>query len=122
VKYLEIPYVEDGRGWNGCDCFGLFILWYKHELGIDVFDAQFSRKLDVPVVHLEKLFTEFSRTEHPTKHDLVLLKYDCDLHVGVCVDDKQFIHTFERVGCSVSEIRTWESNIIGFYRHKKVKG
>lgn len=37
-KYFGIPYVWEGNSFEGCDCYGLVCLWYKNELGLDLFD------------------------------------------------------------------------------------
>ncbi len=35
-RYLAIPFKDKGRGFDGCDCWGLVWLIYKTELGIDL--------------------------------------------------------------------------------------
>lgn len=34
--YLRIPFKEGGRGWDGCDCWGMVVLPWKEENGVDV--------------------------------------------------------------------------------------
>lgn len=122
IKYLEIPYVEDGRGWKGCDCYGLFLLWYEHELGIEVYDFQFPRRCDLPLRKLEELHESFVRVTAPRRHDLVLMRSDPRIHIGVCVSEREFIHTLVGVGGAVSDLNDWaKSNphqTTGFYRHR----
>ncbi|OGO06514.1 MAG: hypothetical protein A2Y92_00780 [Chloroflexi bacterium RBG_13_57_8] len=35
-RYCSIPFRDMGPGWDGCDCWGLVLLFYKTELGIDL--------------------------------------------------------------------------------------
>ena len=37
-EFIGIPYVPKGRSFDGCDCIGLVILWFK-ERGYDLGDA-----------------------------------------------------------------------------------
>jgi len=43
-KYLDIPFVEMGRDFSGCDCWGLVVLFFKTEFGIDLEDHSESYK------------------------------------------------------------------------------
>ena len=37
-KYIGIPYKNQGRGWDGVDCWGLYYLIFKTELNIELPD------------------------------------------------------------------------------------
>lgn len=117
IKYLEIPYVEDGRGWQGCDCYGLIMLWFAEELGIEIPDLGLPYQCTLPLETLEQLHSDFERVVKPQRHDLVLIRKDPDTHVGVCMSPKEFMHTLS-AGCHIADIYVWRRNILGFYRHK----
>lgn len=35
-KYMQIPFVEGGRTWKGCDCYGLIRLILESQAGLDL--------------------------------------------------------------------------------------
>ena len=118
IEYMEIPYVEDGRGWTGCDCYGFVLLWYENKLGITIPDLNFKRNCNFSTAELEKLHDSFVKVDVPREHDLVLIRNDPDIHVGICLSEKSFIHMLHGVGGAFSELRDWKSQIVGYYRHK----
>lgn len=36
TKYIKIPFLDHGRNFDGCDCYGLVRLIYKNEFGIEL--------------------------------------------------------------------------------------
>lgn len=122
-RYLDVPYLYNGRTWKGADCYGLLILWFKNELGIDLIDYNHGTEhwsaLDSNIM-LANAYREFEKVTEgdARKHDVVVLNNGGVPHCGVMVDGKHFLHTLERIGPATSKISTWRDRIVGFYRHK----
>lgn len=36
ARAVGLPWVRWRSGWDGCDCFGLVILWHREVLGVDL--------------------------------------------------------------------------------------
>ncbi len=128
-KYLQIPYRFNGRNFDGCDCYGLIILRFKNELGIDLLDYkhgyskpdQFSDSNYL----LENIFNEFEKVEpeKAEKHDVILIRHESENadHIGMLTSKKMFMHSLTDHGVVQSKISIWRRKIVGFYRHKGLK-
>jgi len=107
--FVGIPFVNGGRGFNGCDCWGLVMLYYKHFL-----------ESDLPDYHINASdFDEISRTMHeatettegvwdilngPEPNAIVLMRlgYSRDInHAGVILDNGKMLHCYESTGSCI---------------------
>ena len=59
IDYIGIPYKDKGRTFNGCDCYGLLMLYYKKELGIEIPEVHISA--EQPRRSLAKYHEEISK-------------------------------------------------------------
>jgi cell wall-associated NlpC family hydrolase len=132
-KYIRIPFQDRGRGFNGCDCYGLLRLVYRYELGIDLLDLsdQYSSYKDQhcvkSLVAFEKMKWEEISKGKQKPFDAVLIRLDCAEfnHVGIVINEKLLLNTKEEIGVHIIEYQKstpyWHPNLIGgFYRWKKV--
>lgn len=130
-KYLHIPFVEHGRNFAGCDCWGLVRLFYFCEYNILLPDLQdYDNTKDYPALaglaNSEKERGDWVRVETEQPSDVVLFSiggYPC--HVGVVMSNQKMMHAFEanEVVCleRYNNMR-WEKRIHGFYRHYQFAG
>jgi cell wall-associated NlpC family hydrolase len=102
-KYLSIPYIESGRTFEGCDCWGLVSLYYREELNIPLAEYVVA--------------DSFSQVQNIEANDILLFNNGC-AHVGVAISDTEFLHMLENIGVSVSKISLWRPKLIAAYRHK----
>ena len=129
-KYLGIPYKPAGRGFDGLDCYGLLVLYYKTEFGIDIFDplVQFRNAKDLEgkkyILDGLKRSTEWIKIDESElrTHDGLLLCNGTPYpnHCGIVTGPNQFLQIYEGPGCNVSRIDRWRSRIHGFYRHVRL--
>lgn len=129
-KYISAPYEYNGRCLkNGIDCYGLVVLYYKNELGIEVSDDYNSGSSYDDVkdtnVFLDNADIEFIKVplEQIQLHDVILIRNGKSLvpnHSGIYRGGGKFIHTIESLGCNVSRLDTWRAKIWGVYRHKEL--
>lgn len=100
---LGVPYRDHGRDKAGYDCYGLAIEVAR----------RFGYKLDDVVYddHALELSSEYAPTlnvtpiEKPRAGALLEMQYGDELHVGICLSDREFIH-MTRGGCRVNHIGT----------------
>lgn len=128
--YMAIPYQMNGRTIHGADCYGLLVLWFRHELGIELFDVKTAFK-EIQAIHTTRLLADYSekewirvRREDVRPHDAVLI---CNgsrwpNHCGVALDSQIFLQTLLGPGCHAAKIDAWRPRIFGFYRHVKLAG
>lgn len=95
------PYRDHARGPDAYDCYGLAIevcRRYGKKFQDLYYDCNALELADVnrPTLDLKKLDT-------PCEGALLEMNYKNELHIGVCLSDKEFIHMTSQ-GCRVSHI------------------
>ena len=127
TKYLTIPIKQGGRSWEGVDCWGLAVVLYKEELGIELpsmdhVDWNSGAKVcNAMAEESSRDWIEVERNER-RKFDVVSLRIrTTPWHVGILIDDKRFIHADANPGRGVVVERLdgmhWKSRIVGYFRH-----
>jgi len=108
TKYLTIPFMNKGRSFAGCDCFGLVKLIYK-DFNIAVPEFEISCDDTRSIVKAIKCEVQrcWIRIDRPEKLALVVMATDMQRpglvnHIGVGVDDHAFIHAFKKIGVSLT--------------------
>lgn len=135
-KYLDIPFVDRGASFKGCDCFGAVQLIYREECGINLptypgvasamdvaafrtivreaagpqwDDVEPGREQDFDVVLLSGIIeVEGRKASRPT-------------HVGLVVQPGRLIHIEQGTGVSVVDYRRHPSvknRVISFHRYR----
>lgn len=134
-RYVEcVPWREKGRGWDGCDCWGLACLAYREELGIvlpgheDAYDsALLSRAAGVP--ELGVLAATIARLKGDAWReiafdeahllDILLLPIAGEpCHVALYVGDLHILHIEE--GCNAVCENLREGRWHGRLRHARL--
>ena len=98
---LGIPYKDHGRDKNGMDCYGLAIEAAK----------RYGYKLDDVIYddHAVDLSDEYKPTlnvepiDQPREGALLEMQYGDELHVGICINSREFIH-MTKGGCRINQI------------------
>lgn len=128
-KYIDLPFIPNGRSFNGIDCYGLVWLMYKEELGIVLPD--FNEIIYDPETWckdgrshiLENINEDWERIVNGSykRFDIHIL-YDKDLiasHVGLNIGNGRFIHTMNQKQSVVSKLTFWEKILYGTVRWRK---
>lgn len=110
-RYLGIPYREGGRGWDGCDCWGLVRLILARERGIvlPLFDEVRSPE------DLQRLRSLFCRLEEPVDWCIVDMRSRGRFlaHVGLYLDGA-VVQAYE-TGVAVQPLKRVRQMVRGFY-------
>ena len=126
-RIMDMPFVARGRDYEGGDCWAVVWLLWRDVLGRDLpaYDTGYSsagasavdRSLVGRIMLRERVKWEL--TEEPSLGDVVLLR--CSgraCHVGVMIDDRQFLHIEDRRGATVERLTSpiWQRRCEGIYR------
>jgi len=114
TRYLRIPFSE-GADWAGCHCWGLVVLAFREELGIDLplFDGIPSTSLRAAARMIRERGAAWERVDDPIAFDVAVMRgrsvigghsFGANCHVGLVVDGGQILHTQEGVGPAVLPI------------------
>lgn len=132
-KFIGVPFVNGGRDFSGCDCWGMVRLVFQ-EYGIEVPDYKIhcmrSKAIGLQVALEMKASKDgenrWERVNAPEEPCLVLMEHMPDIpgyinHLGVYVGGGKMIHTCLKQNCHIDSIDNmyWQSTIRGFYRWKQ---
>jgi len=103
-NFIGIPFINKGRTFEACDCYGVVKLYYKEILGIDIPDVLASPKQPrmAYMEYLENISKYWIEHYEPKENSVVALHTDPQhpklvTHFGVVVklDNKlKMLHTF----------------------------
>lgn len=107
---IGTPYKDHGRDAGGYDCYGLAIevaRRYGYKLKDVIYE---NHDLELSAANIPTL--NVTPIEKPRAGAIIEMEYGDELHVGVCLSDREFIH-MTRGGCRVNQIGILK--IRGFY-------
>lgn len=123
-KYIGLPYQENGRTWQGVDCWGLARLFYKHELNIqlpdysDLYSGSWNEQIASLINHHKDSWQEIS---DPQVGDLCLFNiYGEPTHIGVYCGNNSFLHSREGKDSVIETLSSvsWKKRFQGFFRYQ----
>ena len=124
-QYIGIPWVKKGYDYDGCDCWGLAVLFYKNEFGIELptFDnVYYNGSHEELHEGFSKARPEelFHRVEEGQLGDVIVFYLrGYPIHVGLWINDSQFLHCRQGSKSCLSRFSqyNWKEKIEGIYRH-----
>lgn len=125
-KFVGIPYVNHGRDYDACDCWGLVYLWYRDVLKTPVpsYEAEMAglllRPKEVAPVLIAECDANWQEVTIPREGDVVLMRHGhLHNHVGIYINSRRILHT-EHEGCYslLDRLDAPHNNkrIVGYYR------
>lgn len=125
-EYIGLQYQDRGRGPLAFDCLGFVGHVYRRELDLvlpDFLDTYHSAEDSAGCASaINERKVDWLQVDQPRPLDLILFKvFGHPTHVGLYLDDDNFIHCFKGTGSCVERLRswTWERRVLGFYRWAK---
>lgn len=127
-RLVGIPYAWDGRTLDGCDCWGLVVLYHRLAHGLEVpgyegAGAACGRDLravaGVIAGGIAPPWTEV--TGEPRPGDVVVLRHGrAPSHVGILLSERRMLHApGPGPSCIVRlDAPLWARRVAGFYRHE----
>jgi cell wall-associated NlpC family hydrolase len=130
LKYMEIPFQDHGRDFEGADCWGIVRLVYLNELRIELPSYGVISAKDLLAVAKEmKRGSEMKDwrkvpLEQMKTYDVVVMtgrvgNAKAPIHVGIAIDNRKVMHTEEKTNVVVCDIDHYQlkHRILGAYRY-----
>lgn len=127
-RYVGTPYRELGRDASGCDCWGLAVLVYAGELGIELpgYDGDYAsveeRAEIAALIEAGKQQPVWQRVIAPRPFDIALFRQGkFTSHIGIVCAPERMLHQY---GEDCAKIEKYAAprrhlRLMGFYRHRK---
>ena len=122
-KYIGLPYQENGRTWQGVDCWGLARLYYKEELNIDLpdYSSLYTGSWDSNLSDIIDQQKEgWHKVTSPIKNDLCLFNiYGEPVHIGIYIGENKFLHARDGHDSVIESLGSlqWSKRLEGTYRY-----
>lgn len=115
-ELIGIPFEYYARGPEKYDCYGFLMMLYKRFRGIELPDYGSAEGVEHIAVLMAGGMPDWKEVE-PFEGAAIMFRVNgLGAHVGYCIGDGKFIHTWEgSAGVVIERIETWKRRIIGFY-------
>jgi cell wall-associated NlpC family hydrolase len=123
-KFIGIPFVNGGRDFNGCDCWGLVKLVYKEMYNIDLPDYKIScfagREINDEIRKAMKVWKNLKEPQEPCVVIMSISNNPCFInHCGVYIGNGMFLHSILKQNSHLDRLDHpfWRNKIKGFYAY-----
>ena len=124
--FIGIPFVDRGANYQGADCWGLAVLFYRDVLGIQLPHQEYG-PIDDPApgrdaaVNIEREQRRWDLIPPGAEEfgDLVLMSCAGRWHIGVVVEFGRMLHVRRDIDSVIERYDTprWQPRLNGFYRY-----
>ena len=129
-KYIGIPFRDHGRGFDGCDCWGLCMLAYREELGLalpdlgDAYSEAYARgEVDATVRRTvaEPWNLDVTGGPYLPLDVLIFSRGGEDCHVGLWVATDEMLHVIEGIDACLERFDSarWKRKLSRVIRHRQ---
>lgn len=130
-QYVGIPFLDHGRTKAGVDCWGLVVLVYKEELGIELPDmgtsytnADIRKEIQCAVSDVSSRNWNMDVTDLPRKmYDVIVFKRGgIETHVGLWVAENTMLHVEKKLCTALERYDTmrWKNKFSRIVRHADI--
>lgn len=127
-RYVGLPYVDGGRGPAAVDCWGLIVLVYREQLGIDL--PAYGEISARDLIRVARAMAAgsgaedgWSAVDHPQPYDVAIMGSArggrAVVHVGVMSTPNLMLHAEEGIGVGTIPVTHFAvaGRILGYRRH-----
>jgi hypothetical protein len=118
--YIGIPFVDHGRTFGGCDCYGILRLVYRCELGIELpsYDDVYESVKDGAGLsgNWNAVKHQWRQIPEPCEFAAAMFRFHSGrLHVGVMIDAERMLHVEEGKMTCIEKVAPWRNLLQGYY-------
>lgn len=121
---LGMQFKLGGRGPKEIDCYGVLVHYYK-AFGLELPDysssADWGENEDTILSEYAKFFVKLDPDEPLAVGDMILFLSEKEVmgHLGVCLGNNRFIHSYDKIGVKIDNFSTnkiWKERVCGHFR------
>lgn len=120
-EYIGVPFKDGGRDRKtGLDCYGLVMELIERDTGVRPPDYGAPGDLVKTQLVMLDARERWKQVAAPRRGVVVMFRVrGLICHVGYCVSETHFLHTWEGSGNALKEpIERWKQRIVGFYEYQ----
>lgn len=104
------------------DCWQLVKLFYHKVFQIELLRYEYKDPNDENDISnlIDASKHSYQKVSKPEFGDIILLRiHGLPAHVGIYLNEKQFLHTTKNTGSLIDSLPNWKNKIVGYYRYAK---
>lgn len=126
---IGVPFLDQGRDFQGWDCWGLVVRAYRECFGIELpgyehVSALSSREAGEIIAAQSQLWAPIPAHQERPGDVIVLREGSWPCHVGLVVKAGFMLHVDLKVETCIESYNTalWRNQVVGIYRHAELAG
>lgn len=103
---IGVPYKLHGRTKEGLDCYGLVLEIYRRA-GLTLADLEYTSN-DISLCDKYAPTLNVQEIENPECLAILQVTLNNELHIGVCINERLFLHSTYNQGVRISPIKAYK--------------
>lgn len=125
-KYIGIPFKDNGRDFNGCDCYGVVFLFYRDILGINLPDLTNDYNNSSDYATIARLMARYHENWTPSGGqwgDVLVFRGVTPsrnrLHLGIYLESGKMLHTLSGADSCIESYTSslWRNRFQGAFHY-----
>ncbi len=116
-EIIGTQYVNRGYDFDGCDCYGLVYLYYKHVIESELLITDEYKSYEDFVISFTAQIQEWEEVENPNIDDCAFVSFGGSkpIHCGVYIGANQFLHSCGDPETNRGQVVIWKMRMINKY-------
>lgn len=111
---VGVQYINRGYSLDGCDCFGLVYLYYKHVHGFDINLSDEYLNYEDFLTSFTVQLAEWEEVDQPKDGDCCFVCFNGDIptHCGIMISKNEVLHSQGDPSTNIGQVSVWKLGVL----------